>query len=384
MFVDVSVDELTDSAEIWIVDHWKPPLDVWRWDQEPRQKRFPERQWRLWSNDHGGAPTLERYSTYLEWHGMWCAVGELMKSRPFAEIEPEDYGSFNGWLAGRMLAHSPWWLADLRTPKPLEDCFWKPPMLDAPSWINSAEHEDFLRELGIGSSRPGMLVARAWHSTRSSRFDSDTHLSTALVAPETSSALVRALQTVPEPMRYKIPDEGDRFEIDEPPYRLIGWIGTNDPRSGIDEGDTFRNEVRGFHFKPGSHEESALTRRTNTDGTVSWLSASGAEEYLYEEWSDTRSGQEARYSYEARSDGARMWVSVDHLCRHLDAIGLDLIVEVRLTRRKADRDDYRRYDPKETASARYDRVFILRRDGSIEGAEGCVGTWHALGPRARA
>ena len=48
---------------------------------------------------------------------------------------------------------------------------------------------------------------------------------------------------------------------------------------------------------------------------------------------------------------------------------MDLIVEIEITRRNRGYDDYT-----SEKEAKFDCILILRRDGTIEAAEGCVGT----------
>jgi hypothetical protein len=376
VFAGVTLDEFTAAAEYWIVDRWKVIGEISYGKNEPRRHRFSDRDWHLWSNSHGSAPTIERYSTYLEWHAMCCAVGELMHTRPLAKAElPRD--GYEAWLSRYKVPCPPHWLADLRGPEPLETRFWFPPAQGIDEWINSAGDEDFLREMGIGGTRNGMLIVRASHDTRSSVFASEAEIRTALVEPETASALVRALQTVNEPYNYKIPDEGDSLEINEPPYRLVGWLSAPQSRSGIDDGDPLRNEMRGFQHEPGRRHTKLFERCVSGDGRVLWHRA-GAEAYVYEEWSDRRRGMDEGPIDVAQSVGSRLWISADVLQEYLRQARLDLIAEIALRKEKRERD-HRHDDPKEDSASRYDRVLIFRQNGAIEAAEGRIGTWHTSG-----
>ena len=138
IFADVSTNEVALVAERWILDRWKESAEVWRWADEPRKWRYPERDWHLWANDHGSMPTIERYNTYLEWHAMCCAVGELLNTRHLALTESFDFDRFENWLARYQLAYPPRWLADLRGPKPPEIRMWLPPtQTEAATWLNT-------------------------------------------------------------------------------------------------------------------------------------------------------------------------------------------------------------------------------------------------------
>jgi hypothetical protein len=57
---------------------------------------------------------------------------------------------------------------------------------------------------------------------------------------------------------------------------------------------------------------------------------------------------------------------------------MDLIVEIERIRTK-DPYERRRSDSKEAFEWRYEKILLLRRDGSIEGTEGRIGSWYASG-----
>lgn len=379
MFASVDLARFLDVAEKYIVDDWKASSDIWKWDQEPRRSRLSDRQYQLWYHGHGNMPTLERYNNYLEWHGMFCAVGELLLSEPLQQVDEDDYESFEHWLSRKMLARPPWWISDLRTPKPLEARFWSVPS-DVVEWVNSAGEADFLAEIGINSSIPQSLVAWAYHRTGSPEHELNVAVHTALVQPETAAALARALQTAIEPVDFGIPaEEDERLIIDDPPYRLLGWINTQEAGSGdVDEKDPFAHGIRGFAFIPRTKERHRLIQTLQANWPVVWHDIDGRREYIYEEWADEESKGDSSYERRLRSSGNRLWVTVERLRALLIELSLDLLVEVEITRKKQS-DKYGRHDSQKTVESRYERIYILRRDGSIEAAEGRVGTWHPLG-----
>jgi hypothetical protein len=147
VFADVSLSEFLDAAERWIVNEWKVPPGSSRWDLQPRKYRFSERNWVQSSNDHGSEPILERFSTYLERHAMFCAVGKLMRTKALAAPDA-DYGDeMESWLRRRGLTSRPYWLADLRSPRPLEQQFWFEPT-NIPQWVKKTPDDTFLSEIG--------------------------------------------------------------------------------------------------------------------------------------------------------------------------------------------------------------------------------------------
>jgi hypothetical protein len=159
-----------------------------------------------------------------------------------------------------------------------------------------------------------------------------------------------------------------------PPYRLLPWIALYDSKSGIDEKDPFCREVRGTRYGPNSREVKRLKQVTGVNVPIRWINENGEWEYAYEDWSDEPSNREA-YDYRIRSFGTRLHVRKDKLKSYLDDSGMDLIVEVEMTRTK-DPYERRRSDSKEAFEWRYEKILLLRRDGSIEGTEGRIGSWY--------
>lgn len=374
-FADVRGEEFLDAAERWIVDRWGVVNNPWTWEAEPRKNRLSDSSI---DHRHGSRPTVERFHTYLEWHAMWCVIGELMQTRALGRAVEGESDSFEHMLSGAGLTVPPLWLADLRGIKPLEDRLWFPPKNDVAIWVEDVGDGDFLAELGLGND-DGMIVVGTSHDTQSSHFHSSVRVRTVLISPNTASALVRALQTAHDPWAYGIP----QAEIDSPPYKLIGWLvgGGHDPR--IDERDSLRYDVRGIECSPSRETEEAFNIEFVYDDEAKWVEASQRRTvFVYNAWGDTRddeSDDRLRYNQTARSNGWRLRADKEALSAFLNTIGLDLVVEIELTRRSRGYG-YSRYDEEEAKETRFDRILLLRRDGTIEAAEGRAGTWTA--PRA--
>ena len=89
VFGDLDREEFLDAAERWIVDRWGVQSNPWRWDDEPRQHSFSDHAVAS-MHSNGSLPILERFHTYLEWHAMWCATGELMQTHALAKAGEDD------------------------------------------------------------------------------------------------------------------------------------------------------------------------------------------------------------------------------------------------------------------------------------------------------
>ena len=103
---------------------------------------------------------------------------------------------------------------------------------DRSSWFNSSSDnrdewvasisENVFNETLCPS--PGLLTLWGrWSDVCSDRKESIV-VHSALVSPERSLSLLRALQTTKNVYDYKIPDAGDNLEIDHAHYKLKGWI----------------------------------------------------------------------------------------------------------------------------------------------------------------
>ncbi len=97
----------------------------------------------------------------------------------------------------------------------------------------------------------------------------------------------------------------------------------------------------------------------------------------YQAWGDTRGDEpeeRIRYDSDVRSSGWRFLMDRDALQGYLKRMKRDLIVKVEITRTNKGYEDWR-HDEEKPEKARYHRVLLLRRDGTIESAEGRLGTW---------
>jgi len=375
VFAEISLDELRNEAEHWIVDRWKvdPKFSTWR--DEPRQKRLREQDWNLRSNDHGNHPAIEDYRTYLEWYSLECAIGSLMASHALAisRYDDSEVDEFQRRLKWQKLSEQPYWLADLLSPKPCETRFWTTPPAGE-EWQSTAEDLDFVRELMRGES-PSHLVLSSWHRTFSDDFDWGASVSSALVEPVNAMALVRALQTAEEPMDYKLPDgadyEDDRFDIAEPEFKLSSCLQAIDNDGGIDEKDPLCFETSRTQVMPAKMTAPQLML---SDRTVSWPSKDGVT-YSYERWKSQRDINGEYQGAAIKTEGHRLFADVTQVLKYLQTSGRDLILEVRISRKRGGRHQVRKEEKHLELEGRFDGVILLRADGTIHTMDGCLGAW---------
>lgn len=379
-FTDVDAEEFLDLAEHWIVDEWDVRNDPWEWNAEPRRDRFSDRSYPSMSHRDGSLPTIERFSTYLEWHAMWCTLGELLRTRPLAKVPDNEYDSFARELEKGDIATPPIWLADLRGPKPLESRLWITPK-DIDIWLTTVKYEDFLVEVTASNN---YVVVDGHHDTRSQRFRLRSRVNTALVSPETASALVRALQTA-NFHRYDVPKENEEVQINSPPYVFSGWLSEARTYDGIDDRDPLRFDVTGPQGRPGTEASAGLSFEDRLPREVWFDSESGNEVFVYESWGENKWDDRedpVRFDQNVRSSGWQLRMDSKSLRNFLSRVNLDLLVEVKLDRHNRGYYEYSRHDEK-TKEKTFVKILLFRQDGTIEDASGRVGTWATFGPRTQ-
>lgn len=377
-FADVDEETFLDEAEVWIIDRWENSLDLSSWQNEPRKYTFERANYNLYSHRQGSMPTLEPYRYYLEWHAMWCSLGSLMTENSLAQptYDEDDYGTLNGFLRQEGLTQPPHWSSDLRCPVPIELRFHIPPAVETEDWVKNIAANDFELELGLASD-DGNLVVDSYHDIRTNKYCSNVRISSSLVNPDTALSLIRALQTSDDSHDYRLPPVDNEFEIDDGSYVLRGWLrdGSGDPR--LDQKDDFNYGVRLIEAIPSDNVIEILGLHQSNSYPVNWIdSCNGDRVFNYEAWGSARDNSQREYIYDGDvlSDGHRLKISNHHLKRYLNVVGLDLIIEIEITRR-ASKDGITRYDQESEKEARYTRLYLLRKTGEIFTAEGCVGAW---------
>jgi hypothetical protein len=379
IFPDVSEEEVLQRAQDWIMGSWGAGPDHETMTNEPRRNRYNGPRAASWLHRQGELPTLERYDTYLEWHAMFCVVGELLQTHALSTAE-DDYDRFESWLARHMPLQPNLWLSDVRGPTPLDPQLWADANSSDSEWLRPVDAAEFTCELGLadGTASDWIVVGGHYDMHYPARAFS-VGVTSALVSPDTAPALTRALQTMRDSWDYRLPYEDDHMQINEPPYVLLGWLSDadRDPSSSFDEGDPLRHQIGRLQQAPGRVATNTLdlVRRDDSDG-LCWKSSTGGQPVFKAQiWSDEPQREGNRSPRFAASSGWRLWMRAEHLKALLDREAMDLVCEVQITRRN-----------RTGASQNYDfdrdhrvidRVFLLRREGQIEGSSGDLGAWTA-------
>jgi hypothetical protein len=377
IFAAATSEDLATEAERWIIDAWKVSPSCCKWNAEPRQSRFSERDYGLRSNDHGSMPTIEDYRTYLEWYSLQCAVGSLMRTEELSKTEYEDgEDEFEERLGRQKLTEPPYWLADLLSTRPPEIKFWnKPAAVDR--WLAEISEQGFLDQLSGGDAGEDLIICGDTDA-RSSEFSWDADVRSALVEPTNALALVRALQTADEPLDFKLPEAGPeryggRFSFSETAFVLEGWVRFHDSDERFDEGDPLCLRISRTRSMPFEHCERPTLAR---DGILIWPPTQGIT-FSYERWKDRRDLTDRDYEGpEIRTSGSRLYAKAEDILSFLKTRKRNLIMEIQISRKRGgSRHQIRKEEKSIELEGRFCGIFLLREDGSIHNAEGLVGTW---------
>jgi hypothetical protein len=231
--------------------------------------------------------------------------------------------------------------------------------------------------------RTGYIVVEGYERTTVDDRSQEFRVSSALVEPATASALLRALQTMKDSRDYKLPDEGqDEFEINELPYRLLGWLRSPPRDQGIDEKDPFNGYARNVDTLPGRRVQAACGLARAPSGAPRWSrDASLPPMFVHETWGEREEDEDRRNSG-TRSVGQRLLAHREQLLEFLRGEALDLVIEVEVTRRGRKTRRYADEEDADPPEGRFDRVYRLDGGGGLHIAEGYLGTWAGAGPQS--
>lgn len=371
-------DEIVRRADRWVTEVWGRTNE--ECIRDPRRDRH-EHEWHLTRNDHGSRPIIETLRTYLEYHAMLLVAGELIDERTPVLIEPyEDAGdSWMYWLRHHLDTDASCWLADRRSPTPLEAHCWG----TVPNRATFEQGGDaaFDQLLGLISDDPKALVVAGWLHTDDEEHYVTLRVMSALVSSETATSLLRALQTA-SPREYQLPYAGDRddfhrAEIDEEGFQLLGWLDDLEITwEALDDHDPTATSIADDRTVP-TVEFLTASGLTGDPTGCRFRSASGEDIARVEIWSDG-SGPGERHEVPRSSEGRRTWVRLDAILRYLNQRNLDLIIEAGVSMfgksrpgRTSEDDDDHAYEES--------KIYLLRRDGNLES----VGSRRSLGSADR-
>ena len=354
-----SVPDIEWEMEKIICDDWQLSENgYWHSDERHRRDIFQDRETR---HSHGSYPRTDDLSFYLSYHAMMIVAGKLLATVPRHQDPNDPDIEFEEWLGRHLLSRQDGcWLADRRDPAPPEWPSWKNEKQED-DWRWSVCRSDFEHAFCLGEDR---LNLSGYWNTVSGRREEAVSISSALVTPDRSFALLRALQTATRSRDYRIPDDGDELEIDKTGFRLKGWVEYRDSETRLDEFDPWAGAIRYPSLKPAKFVSDLFQLEADKEFRVWRIETAGVrKEVLWSQiWGSDRSQDNQYYETEGEH-GRRLQASHAFITELLGKVNMDLIAEVQIEHRiirdhyERDKGDYLEYIPP------YTRIFVLRADG---------------------
>lgn len=351
-------DQVSEKVEKWICDRWSISLPDRHF--EPRSGK--ERR-------HGvlreQLSTFDSYRFYVCWHALLCAAGELVLQFPPA-LRYEENG-WEDWIRRLDLTRGDGrWLSDRRDPVPLNlypemgEVGYAPEKREI--WAHSIGAVDLDAVLGLNNTPTNELVVNGWWLQSQHENKQHIRVSSALVTPATSMALLRTLQTADNPYAFNL--NNIAADKDEAPgtFKLKNLFTSSEREQELDGLDVFAGEVSWPPPNPAADIRQLFDLLPDQDFRQ-WYRGT-APVIRSEMWG-------ARVN-ERRGDpsnsGHRISITVPFLKDVLFAFGCDMIIEVRIEREYEGQPG--RYDHEHIANRPYNRIYLLR------GTTGCLHTLH--------
>ena len=217
---------------------------------------------------HGSEwPKEDDLDRYLGFHALMTVAGRLIRQQPtYSDEWDEEEDQFSEWLRHlRPSRPDGRWLADRRDAAPH-------PVLALPPSASRGRDEDWELSLSAGSFDTCLSNENewltVWEDSAERLYDRSQHIQiqSALVDPVHSRALAAALQTAQSYHDFCLPSsDNDDHVINEPGYRLSGWISLPYRRSGLDEYDPFAAHITYPPAQPSRQVIALLGLSTDAD-----------------------------------------------------------------------------------------------------------------------
>lgn len=329
-----------------------------RWDEDERHRQKIFRDMETY-HSHGSYPRVDELRFYLSYHAMMVVAGKLLATTPVHHDSDDPQNEFHNWLSRHdLIRRDVGWLADSRDPIPLERPAWKDEK-ETDHWRWSITRNDFDRIL---IALDGRMNLWGWWTWISGRREESIHVYSALVSSDRSMALLRALQSVDNTHDYRIPDAEDDLQINSDGFQLKGWIVDRSHDGRLDEQDPWAGAIRYPPPEPATYIIDRMKLKSDTEHRR-WFFQEGDIDVAWSQvWGRFNEKDDDEMRHES---GSRFQASFAFIVSLLRELEMDLIVEVRITRRLR----YFRWERRNDDDIGYippsARIFLIKSDGSI-------------------
>jgi len=329
--------------------------DSWDEDERHRRKIFRDRE--TW-HSHGSYPRVDDLHFYLSYHAMMVVAGKLLETKPVHHDPDDSEDEFHNWLYRHDLTRRDGgWLADRRDPIPLERPAWKDEA-ENDEWRWSLARNDFDRIFLASGGRMNLWGHWTWSSGYR---EESIHVASALVSPDRSMALLRALQSVDNPYDYRIPDANDDLQIDFEGFQLKGWIVDRYCYRGLDEHDPWAGAITYPSPVPASHITDIMNLTPDTEHRRWFVQGDHFDVAWAQVWGTFVEKDDDEINHES---GVRFQASFEFVVSLLHKLEMDLIVQIEIERRRRYYRWERRNDDIEFIPPSA-RLFLVKTDGRI-------------------
>jgi len=308
-------------------------------------------------HSHGNIPTREVLQTYLEFHAMMCAAGEMVDEEVCLSVSHyDDAGDpWLEWLDEHLVTDTLAWQGDSREALPPEE--WFRTLMG----LIGGEHDHTEIAAKIAGFTPEhegeILLDGQFYCSNYSGYAS-IRVRSAFVSKETSHAL-GLLANDSDGFTFELPiDDETENDDEEPGFEFLPAVSYLEIQSCLDKFDPQNGQGIGSVPELASDVTTKCNLKMGT-GHRSYLSADGQIVSRVEWWDETK---RSRRGDQHGHSGKRLWLDLSVLCGYLGEIEMDLLlvadVYIEKKHEQANRDVQRR---RNTCHA-----FIIRYDGTIE------------------
>lgn len=343
-------------------------INEWNIDNNGGYQSDPRKsQWQTHRNgqeimhSHGSYPRTDSYSFYLSYHSMFVVAARLLKEKHVVQSKGWQEDPWNDWVNNHLLTRNDGkWLADRRDSTPLIERDWS--KIDKSNWnIEIATDEDFLEGLIYESSGDKWLNIFGSWTEGDNECEESFFISSALVSPDASQSLLKALISCSNPHDFKLPEyQEDDMEINLRPFELKGWVWSEYISKRIDEYDPHAADI---DFPPYQIGETIIKNMGLTADSElrQWFQPNtSAESIICRIWS-TNSNEPDE---EALRKGHRLSASITFLKKLCMIMKCELIIEVQIRRRNKRKAYFGRAEQHEYKPP-FNKIYILSADGKL-------------------
>ncbi|WP_430254847.1 AVAST type 3 anti-phage nuclease/ATPase Avs3a [Neorhizobium sp. DAR64872/K0K18] len=329
-----------------------------RWDEDERSRRKLYQQDHTY-HSHGSYPRADSLNFYQAYHAMLIVAGRNLACGPVhCDSEYGVTDEFADWLERHDLSRQDGrWLWDRRDPEPLEQLSW----LDCDK---TDENYNIVTTADFHEALHGGAMTSVWGhwTTADAEREQSVDVHSALVSPEHSEALLRALSTAENRYDYAIPAAESDMEIKEFGYSLKGWIIDRSGDRGLDGQDRWAGGISYPAPRPAEEIRDLMGLQTDTDQRM-WIGKDHSIAMISQVWGNFDDGN--RHENVSPERGNRINASHDFLKALLGKLQRDLIIAINIDRRRRYRSYESSIENDKDRIPTNSKIYLLKADGSL-------------------